>query len=100
MSGSAPTTMDGILQTVSAVVTTLEPLVAAAFPGVGAGLAIATEVIKGVQAAEPAAVALYNSIVGGTQPTAAQIAAYVASNAALNAKMDADVNQALAAAGT
>ena len=74
----------------------LGPIAAAAVPGSAAAIAIATQIIQGVVAAEPAAIALYNQITSGTDVTPDQLQAYIADNEASYAELQAAIALKLA----
>ena len=82
-----------IASDVSKFVTAAAPVVDAAVavlaPEAAASVAIGEKIIQGLIAEEPAAVALYNQIVGGTPATAAQVQQ-------INASYEADYQQAKA----
>lgn len=88
--------LPSIIKTLSTVLSVLSPIVQAAAPGAAVAVAIGQKIIAGVLAAEPTAVALYNQIMGGTPPSAAQLQQFIDENDAANMKTDADIDAALA----
>lgn len=90
-------TWDQIASGVSDVVVTLSPIIAAVAPEAAVGISIGMKIVQGVIAAEPMAVALYEQIMGGTQPTAEQLAEYANSYEVAYQQLNADINEKLAA---
>lgn len=62
----------------SAILAALEPVLTAAVPPAGAAIAIASKIAAGVAEAEPAAIALYDQIIGGEIPDEADMLRYAA----------------------
>jgi len=99
-SQGTPSTWDEIVAGVNGFVTAIAPLVPVAevaFPGGAAAISIGEKIVQGVIAAEPTAVALYNQIVGGTPPTAAQLQAFEDGYEADYLTLKADIAKQLAA---
>src|SRR5438132_516917 len=80
------------------VVAALAPFAMAADPALGGAVAIGVKIVQGVIANEPAAVALYQQIRGGTPPTAAQLQKYASDYETSYQKLNADINAKLATA--
>ncbi len=83
---------------VSAMITTVSPVIYVADPAAGAIITLGSKILSGLVAAEPEAVALVNQIMSGTPPTPAQLAAYAASYEAAYQQLNDDIAAKLATA--
>lgn len=86
-----------VANNVAQIVTVLAPFAKAAAPGSAAAIDIATKVIQGVIAAEPTAIALYNSIKNGAVPTPEELKQFSGAYEASYQKLKADIAAKLAA---
>lgn len=91
------TTFEKISDGIVDVINVLAPIVEAADPALSTALGIGTKIIQGVIAAEPTAISLYQQIIGGTVPTAAQLATYAAQYDAAYTQLNNDINTKLKA---
>lgn len=82
----------------STVVGAVAPIVAAVDPSLSIAVSIGQKIVQGLISAEPMAVSLYNQIVAGTPPTAAQLASYSLSYEADYQQLNADINAKMATA--
>lgn len=84
---------------VATAVNLVAPAVELIAPETTVAIEVAKRIIVGAAAAEPAAVALYNQIIGGQTPTADDIKAYIVDNDNANQELHDEIaKQVLAAA--
>ncbi len=69
-------TFEDLARDASAVVTALQPVVAAASPAAATAVGVGARIVQGALALEPAAVALVQQMASGALPTADQIKAF------------------------
>lgn len=95
--------LDKAAATASSIILNLAPVLEtgatlAGQPEIAVGIGTAEKLLLGALAGEPAANALVQQIIGGTPATAAQVAAYEATDMSAYAKSKADLTAAIAAA--
>lgn len=88
--------LSSIAQAVAEILQALAPFLSSGNTNLPPIIAIAMQIIQGVIALEPAAIALWEQIMGGTPPTPAQLAQFISTNETANAKTDSDIAAALA----
>lgn len=86
-----------IASKVSAAVDALAPLAEALVPEAAAAVEIGQKIIQGVIDEEPTAIALYNQIVSGTPPSAAQLQQFSSDYEDSYQKLAADIKAKIAA---
>lgn len=85
-----------VLDDVNSGVQVLAPVVGALLPETAVAAEIIKKIIAGAAASEPAAVALYNQIIGGQDVTEDQLKAYIADNEAANDELHDEIVKQLA----
>lgn len=88
-------TLANIGSVLSTVIGAVAPVVAVIDPSLSVAVSIGQKIVQGLIDAEPMAVSLYNQIVAGTPPTAAQLATYSLSYEADYQQLNADINAKL-----
>lgn len=87
---------DMIRNSVVAAIKLGTPIVATAFPGAAYALNIANHIVQGVEAAEPSAMALKNSIESGNIPTNEQLEEYAKRYNLSSEALEDDINKKIA----
>lgn len=89
-----------IAQTVADLVKAAAPVLAVVAPGAASAVQIADQIIQGVIAAEPTAVALFNRIKNGAVPTPDELQQFSADYEASYQRLKRDIAAKLAALPT